>query len=95
LQRFPERHRPLERLAFDIFHDKVIRTHVVERADVRMIQCRDGQGFAREAVAEAVAALFYGDGAVEPRVARFLHLAHAACAKGREYFIRAEFGSAN
>jgi hypothetical protein len=61
---------------------------------MRMIQCRDGQGFAREAVAEAVTALFHGNDAVQPRVARFPHLAHAACAKGREYFIRAEFGSA-
>ena len=41
-QRFPERHRPMERLAIDVFHDEVVRPHVVDRADVRMIQCGDG-----------------------------------------------------
>jgi hypothetical protein len=35
-------HRSVERLPVDVLHDEVIRTDVVERADVRVIQRRNG-----------------------------------------------------
>jgi hypothetical protein len=45
-----------ERLSFQVFHhqefDAVVRAHVVERADVRVIQRRNGSRFAFEAFAE-------------------------------------------
>ena len=47
-----ERQRALDRLALDALHDQVVGTHVVERADIRMIQRGDGLHFALEAFAE-------------------------------------------
>jgi hypothetical protein len=41
-----------ERRPFDQLHHKVIRAHVVQRADIRMIQGRDRAGFAIEALGE-------------------------------------------
>ena len=41
-----------QRAAVEELHDQVVRPDVVQLADVRMIQCRDGAGFALEAVAE-------------------------------------------
>ena len=45
-----------QRLAFEILHDEergaVLLAHVVQRADVRMIELRDRAGFAIEALAE-------------------------------------------
>ena len=38
--------------AFDELHDEVVGTDVVELADVRVIQCGDGAGFALEAFGE-------------------------------------------
>ena len=38
-QRVCKRERPSERCFLDVFHDEVIRTNVMERADVRMIEC--------------------------------------------------------
>ena len=69
---------------------------VVERADVRMIELRDGAGFAIEALAE----LRVGreqrrenldrDRTIEPRVAGPVDLAHTAGADEREHFVGAE-----
>ena len=49
-QRLIERQWSLQRGAIDVLHHQKIRTHVVERSDVRMIQPGDGPGFAPEAV---------------------------------------------
>jgi hypothetical protein len=56
-----------------------------------MIQLRDQARFTREAFAEFGFGNFDRDRAVEPRIAGFVDLAHAARANRREYFIRAEF----
>ena len=59
---------------------------VVQRADVRMGQQRDGARLAIEALAHgwaggiATADDFDGNDAVEPRVTGAIHLAHPACA---------------
>ena len=77
-----ERQRPLQRRALDELHHQVIRPDVVELADVRMIQRRHGARFALEAFGELLLGDLDGDDAVEPRVARLPHLAHAARADG-------------
>jgi len=75
------------------FH-AVLMADVVERADVGMVQRRDGPGLAVEAlpglgiVGEMSGKNFDGDGSVETRVARTIHLAHAACTGRGNDFVR-------
>ena len=86
---------------FEIFHhqviDAVLMADVVERADVRMIQAGNGAGFAIESLANfrrvgyALRENFDGDGAVQPRIARAIHFAHATSAKRRLNFVGTEF----
>ena len=72
---------------------------VVQRADVRMVERRDGARFALEALAElgiggeCVGQDLDRDDAIEPRVARLVDLAHAAGADEREDFVGAEAGA--
>ena len=47
-----ERQRPSQRSAFHELHDQVVGPDVVERADVGMIQRRNGTRFADESLAE-------------------------------------------
>jgi hypothetical protein len=47
-QRFLHGQRTLKRRAFDELHDQVVRPHIVQCADVRMIQLRHSAGFAGE-----------------------------------------------
>ena len=74
-------------------------TDVVQRADVRMIQRRDGTRFTVEAVAqlrigrELRRQNFDRDGAIEARVARPIDFAHAARANERDNFIDAKLCS--
>jgi len=75
--------RPLDKL-----HDQVVRPDVVELADIGMIQRGDGAGFPLEALAEILVRNLDGDGAIEARVARTIHLAHTARAHGRGDLIR-------
>ena len=70
--------RTLDWLTLDVLHHQAIGAHVVERADVRMIQSGDGTGFAPETVGKPFRAHFDRDVAAEPGVARFPDLAHAA-----------------
>jgi hypothetical protein len=82
-----------ERLAFQVLHDEigdaVVLAHVVQRADVWMIELRDRAGLAIEALAELriqrerFGEDLDGDRALEPRVARAIHLAHPARAERR------------
>ena len=80
----------MQRLAVDILHDEVIGSDVVEGADVRMIQPGDGARLELEAVAEALTANFDGDGSGQARVARAIHLTHAARAQRRLDLIRSQ-----
>jgi len=92
-----------ERLAFEILHDEEVgalfATDVMERADVRMVQRRDGARFAVEAFAELrirrqrVRQDLDRHRAIEARIARPIHLPHAARAEGRLDLIRAETGA--
>jgi len=86
-----EREWPFELLALDVFHHQVVRTDVVDLADVRMIQLGDGFGFAFKAFAEGGLGDFDGYDAVQARIAGAVDLAHAARADGGEDFVGAEF----
>jgi hypothetical protein len=77
-----------QRLAFQKLHDEIIdlalATDVMQRADVRMVERRDGFGLALQALAQAGRARhargqnLQGDGAAQALVARAIHFAHAA-----------------
>src|SRR6266404_2498739 len=92
-----------ERLAFQIFHHQIINAvllaDVEECADVRMIQAGNSARFALESFAQfgTIRKMrrqnFDGDDAVEPRVARAVHLTHPARADRGENFIWAESSS--
>src|SRR5262245_65027243 len=87
-------------LAFEILqHEKVdalVMADVEQRADVRMVQRRDRAGLAVEAFAQPGVGRkrrgkhLDGHGAIEPRIARAVDLAHASCADERDDFIGAE-----
>ena len=91
-----------ESLALDILHDEVIDRarlpDVVERADVRMIQLRDGAGFTLESLAEIGVIRerrlqdFNGDRAVEAGIACLVDFPHAAGADKDLDLIRAKAG---
>ncbi len=47
-----ERQGTFKRFTFDVLKHEVIRPHIVQRANIRMIERRDRAGFALEALAE-------------------------------------------
>jgi hypothetical protein len=55
-----------------------------------MVQRGDGTRFALEAFGEFFVSNFDGDNPIEPRVARLVHLAHAAGAKASDNLVRPE-----
>jgi hypothetical protein len=77
-----------QRVAFEILQDEiwgaVLVPHVVQRADVRVVELRDGARLAVEALPELRVGgdvrrqHLDGDGAIQPRIARAIHFAHAA-----------------
>src|SRR6516165_864440 len=58
---------------------------------MRMIQRRDRTRFPLEALRKLLLGDFDRDGAIKPRVAGLVHLAHPASADGREDLVGAEF----
>ena len=56
-----------------------------------VVQSGDGLGFTLETLAELRGRNFDRYVAMQSRIARSIHLAHAAGADGRDDFIRAEF----
>jgi len=87
-----ERQRTVQLLAFDVLHDDVVRTDVIDLADVGMVQRGDSAGLSLEALGEFFARNFDGDDPVEPRVPRPVHLAHATCSDGRNDLVRTKKG---
>ena len=95
-ERFRNRNRPLrnplgQRRTLDQFHYKIIRPDVVERADVGMVQGSDRLRFALEAIGKLPGGNLDRDIAIQPWIARFPYLAHAALADGTDEFVRTEF----
>ena len=104
-----QRSRDIERLAADVLakrfaveqlhHQEWMArrlTHVVNSANIGMIERRSGarlalETFSRSLVAKACGRTLIGYVAMEPRVARPIHLAHAALADGGKDFVGAEF----
>src|SRR5579871_5644831 len=82
--------RTVERRAFDVFHHKVIGPHVVERANVRMIQGSDRASFLFEARAVLAEQDLDGDRPAQPGIDGFVDFAHPACAQERDDFIWTE-----
>jgi hypothetical protein len=76
--------------------DPILTPNVMQHADVRMIQARDGFGFALEALlANRIRRELRWQnldchGALEARVSRPIHFAHPACAKRRRDFVGAK-----
>src|SRR3954453_712689 len=68
-------------------------THVMQRADMRMLELRDATSFPVEALSELRIRreVFREDldrhDAIEPRIPRFIHLPHAADAERRHDFV--------
>ena len=92
-----------ERVSVQVLHheevDALVSTDVVQRADVRMGQCRDDLRFPVEARAELriggerLRKHLHGDGAIQTRVGRAIDLAHAAGANQVCDAVRAELGA--
>ena len=74
-------------------------TDIVQRADMWMLQGRDGPRLAFEALLQIWVRRNMGrqdldrDRTVEPGIARALHFAHPAGAQSRQNLIRTEFGA--
>ena len=79
-----------KRRSLDQLHHQVVRPDVVQRADVGMVQRGDRARFALEPRAELVAADLDRDGALQTRIARGEHVAHATCADRVQEFVGAE-----
>ena len=107
-QRLIERQRALaepvaERLALEVLHDEVLglalAADVVERADVRMRELRDGLRLALEALARfgrrghVRRQDLDGDRPLEPRVLRLVNLPHPARADRRDDLVGTEAGT--
>jgi len=84
--RLIERERAFGRDSLDILHHEVVRTHIVQCADVGMVQRCNGPGLAVESLAEASVGDLDGDHTVQPGVAGLVHVAHPAPADGGEDF---------
>jgi hypothetical protein len=105
VERLVERQRAFlqpigQRLAVEILHDEkrhaLLIADVVERADVRMGELRDGARLAIEPIAEqrigreCIGKDFDRDRAVEPGVSGFVDLAHTAGPEGGQDLERPE-----
>ncbi len=96
----PRSSRAVERLALHELHDQErdagLFADVVKRADVRMVERRDGAGLTIEALAELrIGGQRFGqdldrDGAIETCVARAIDLAHPTGAQRRDELVRAQ-----
>ena len=97
------RNQRIERLPLDQFHgqepDAIRIFSGIDRDDVRVVECGDGAGFAREAFVprriggHAGGQHFQRNIAGEPGIAGAIHLAHSACPERADDLIRPDAGS--
>jgi hypothetical protein len=71
----------LEGRPVDQFHDGVVRPDVEQRADIRMVQCRNHASLALEPFRELRRGNFDGDTAAEARILRAINLTHSTHAE--------------
>jgi len=81
-----------QRGALQQFHHQVIRTHVVQRANMRMIQRRNRSRFSIESFAELLLRSLDGDGPPQPGINRAEHFAHTASSQVPLYLVRPKIG---
>ncbi len=82
--------RTPQRFAVHQFHHQIVRAHIVEVTDVRVVEGRDREGFPLEALVELLASCLHRDCPVQPGVTRSIDLTHAAFTNQGDYFIGAE-----
>ena len=90
-ERLIEVHRTAQVRTLDILHDQIVRSDVVQMADVGVVERGNRAGFAGKALGELRIGHFDRDIPIQPGVMRAVHLAHSTRANGREDFVRAEF----
>ena len=79
-----------QRLSVDELHDQVVRPDVVERADVGVVERRNGAHFALEAVGEGVLCALDRHGTIQPGVGPPIDLTHPAAAEKRHDLVRTD-----
>ncbi len=84
-------HRTRERNPFDQFHHDIVRTHIVNLADIRMIECRDGPRFPFKPCGKRCLRNLHRHIAVQLGVARLPYFTHPAFADRRKDLVAAEF----
>ena len=88
-----ERQRPAHRRSLEVLHHQVVRADVVEDADVRMAQRRDGARFLEKTLAVTAVERLDGHRSAEAGVDGLVDLAHATRAQHGHDFIRTEAGT--
>lgn len=86
-RRFLRAHRPAERCPFDVLQHQVSGTYVINVANVRVVQRRDGARLLLKPRAVFPLEALQGHRPVEPRVRRLPHLTHAAGANAGHQLI--------
>jgi hypothetical protein len=86
------RHRPLRRRTLQELHDQVVRSDVVQDADVRVVERGDRARLLLEARGLPGVQRLDGDDAAEARVERAVHLAHSPGADAALDFVGTEAG---
>ena len=88
---FFDRQRAFERCTFDELHHQVVRSDIVELADVGVVEGGNGSGFVFESFVNWAWETLIATIAIEAGIAGFVDFAHAARADGRENRVGAEF----
>ena len=85
-----KRQRPFRRLPLDELHHEVVGSDVVQRADIGMVQGRDGPHLALGSLAELLGGHLDGHVPTDAGITCAIHLAHAAGADSGGDFVGAE-----
>src|SRR5271154_742623 len=85
-----ESERPSKWRSFDQLHDQIVWSNVIYLANIGMIQCRDSFCFTLETFRKLRCGYLDRHVAIQPRIMRAIHLAHASRAYGRKNLIRTE-----
>ena len=92
--RILDRHRAAQGLAVDVLHDQVVRTDVVQRADIGMVQRSNRPRLLFEPARVRTLQRLDRHDTVESRVARLPDIAHVARAERGEDFVGADDAAA-